>query len=248
MRTFATFLAGAAFVLASLSAQAAVSVHVDQSAQRMIVRVDGATVGVWPVSTARAGKRTPNGTYRPYHLARFHRSSLYDNAPMPYSVFFRGNYAIHGTTAVRQLGRPASAGCIRLHPSNARVLYELVQRNGMRNVRITITGAAARPDTVARRTRQQRRVASGQPPRRAAAEQRQRAAAQHRQHRRVTLQQQRHAAVQQQSRREAGTLQRDVRRSVPERPPGAAYLRQPTYGAPAASTVWLRGVSPHALR
>ena len=42
-------------------------------------------------------------------------SRKYDMSPMPYSVFFRGGYAIHGTGYVKQLGRPASHGCVRLH-------------------------------------------------------------------------------------------------------------------------------------
>ena len=74
MRLVAKLFAGAVFALAASSAHAAVSVHVDQSAQRMTVRANGTTVGVWAVSTARIGARTPNGTYRPYLLSRNHRS------------------------------------------------------------------------------------------------------------------------------------------------------------------------------
>ena len=33
---------------------------------------------------------------------------------MPYSVFFTGGYAVHGTSHVKALGRPASHGCVRL--------------------------------------------------------------------------------------------------------------------------------------
>ena len=57
---------------------------------------------------------------------------------MPHSIFFHGGYAIHGTNAIKRLGRPASHGCIRLHPSNARTLFNLVNRNGPRNTRIAI--------------------------------------------------------------------------------------------------------------
>jgi hypothetical protein len=48
-----------------------------------------------------------------------HRSRKYDNAPMPYAVFFNGGYAVHATFDLKRLGRPASHGCIRLHPENA---------------------------------------------------------------------------------------------------------------------------------
>jgi lipoprotein-anchoring transpeptidase ErfK/SrfK len=50
-------------------------------------------------------------------------SRKYDNSPMPYSVFFRGGYAVHGTSYVKQLGRPASHGCVRLPHAFAAKLF-----------------------------------------------------------------------------------------------------------------------------
>lgn len=122
---------------AGAQAQALV-VTVDLSDQRMEVAEGGAVTHVWPVSTARAGKCTPVGTYTPYLLKRMHYSSLYDNAPMPWSIFFLGNYAIHGTTQVDRLGAPASAGCIRLAPENAEILFGAVQAVGMSETRIVV--------------------------------------------------------------------------------------------------------------
>jgi lipoprotein-anchoring transpeptidase ErfK/SrfK len=58
---------------------------------------------------------------------------------MPYSIFFKGGYAIHGTYSVKQLGRPASHGCVRLHPDNAAALFGLVKQAGMSNTRIIVT-------------------------------------------------------------------------------------------------------------
>jgi lipoprotein-anchoring transpeptidase ErfK/SrfK len=58
---------------------------------------------------------------------------------MPNSIFFTGGYAIHGTVHVSQLGRPASRGCIRLHPAHARELFAIVSQQGMNRTRITIT-------------------------------------------------------------------------------------------------------------
>ena len=72
-------------------------------------------------------------------LKRMHYSKKYDNAPMPNSIFFLGGYAIHATYYINQLGRPASHGCIRLHPQNAAKLYALVQKHGLKSTRITIT-------------------------------------------------------------------------------------------------------------
>lgn len=117
-------------------ARADILVQVDKASQRMSVFVDGEHRYTWAVSTGVGG--TPSGTYRPQSLDRNHRSGLYGNAPMPYSIFYSGNYAIHGTPQVGRLGSRASHGCIRLHPSNAAVLFSLVQRHGLGNTRIQI--------------------------------------------------------------------------------------------------------------
>jgi lipoprotein-anchoring transpeptidase ErfK/SrfK len=117
-------------------ARADVLVRIDKSSQRMSVVVNGEHRYTWAVSTGIYG--TPSGSFRPQSLKRYHRSTIYNNAPMPYSIFYDGNFAIHGTTHVAQLGGPASRGCIRLHPSNAAVLFSLVQREGLGNTRISI--------------------------------------------------------------------------------------------------------------
>jgi lipoprotein-anchoring transpeptidase ErfK/SrfK len=117
-----------------------VRVHIDKSRQRMWVYLDNDYVGDWKVSTARRGYWTPVGEFRPYTLHRMHYSRKYHNSPMPWSVFFKGGYAIHGTDAIRRLGRPASHGCIRVHPRNAKKLYQLIKRYGKQNTRIIIRG------------------------------------------------------------------------------------------------------------
>ncbi len=120
-------------------APATVHIRIDISSQSMSVNVGGWPRGRWKVSTARAGYHTPRGSWRPYLLKKMHYSQKYDNSPMPNSIFFLGGYAIHGTGYLKSLGRPASHGCIRLHPSNARALYSIVQRHGRGATWITIT-------------------------------------------------------------------------------------------------------------
>ncbi len=115
-----------------------VTARVSLGQQRITIFVGGVHRYTWAISTGRRGYSTPRGSYRPYRLSRYHRSSKYGNAPMPYSVFYRGGYAIHGTYEVRRLGRPASHGCIRLAPRNARLFYRLVQSVGLRRTRIVI--------------------------------------------------------------------------------------------------------------
>lgn len=112
--------------------------RVDISNQTMTVIQDGKVSYTWPVSTARQGKWTPRGTFAPQFLSRHHKSSLYNNAPMPFAIFFRGNYAIHGTDQISRLGRPASAGCVRLHPDHAARLFSLVETVGKSNMQVVI--------------------------------------------------------------------------------------------------------------
>ena len=128
-------------------ASATVRIDIDLSGQRM--HVDGNAGSYdFAISSARSGYSTPRGYYRPQRLVRMHYSKKYHNSPMPHSIFFRGGYAIHGTGAVSQLGRPASHGCIRLAPSNAATLYRMVQEEG---ARISITGTPPGRTMIARR-------------------------------------------------------------------------------------------------
>lgn len=121
-----------------LAAAATLVAKVDVSSQTMTVIQHGEVIANWKVSTARKGKITPRGSYAPQSLSKYHKSSLYNNAPMPYAIFFRGNYAVHGTNQVSKLGRPASAGCVRLHTDNAARLFALVKKHGFSNTRIVV--------------------------------------------------------------------------------------------------------------
>ena len=131
---------GAAMICALpvLGIAAPLVAKVDISTQTMTVIYNGQITYQWPVSTARSGKYTPRGTWSAKWLSRHHKSSLYNNAPMPFSIFFNGNYAIHGTNQISRLGRPASAGCVRLHPEHAAVLFSLTQQVGKQNMRVVI--------------------------------------------------------------------------------------------------------------
>jgi lipoprotein-anchoring transpeptidase ErfK/SrfK len=123
---------------AAAPASAGIVARIDISSQTLRVYEDGRLAYAWRVSTARKGYRTPVGSYRPTRMHRMWYSRKYDNSPMPHSIFFHGGYAIHGTDALRSLGRPASHGCIRLHPGNAKRLYNLVKAHGAGNTRIVV--------------------------------------------------------------------------------------------------------------
>lgn len=131
-------VAGAAMIATAQTVQAGVEVKVNLTTQRMTVKVDGRHYATWKVSTGRRGYTTPTGRYRIQRMTTMHYSRKYNNSPMPFSVFYHGGYAIHGTGAVSRLGRVASHGCVRLRTSNAASLYRLIKSEGRRNTKITV--------------------------------------------------------------------------------------------------------------
>lgn len=134
-------LTGAGLLLAASAGQAHASgviAKVSISEQKMQVTVNGRPTFEWKVSTAGPGYRTPKGTFKPTRMHKMWYSRKYDNAPMPHSIFFHGGYAVHATDAVKRLGRPASHGCVRLHPDNASDLFHLVKAFGEANTTIMI--------------------------------------------------------------------------------------------------------------
>lgn len=138
MRFAKTILVILFSILGALTtARATTQIHIDLTTQTMHVDSSSGSY-TWPVSTARSGYSTPRGSYAPTGLQRMHYSKKYHMSPMPYSIFFRGGYAIHGTYATGALGRPASHGCVRLSPAHAAELYHMVQTEGGS---ISITGA-----------------------------------------------------------------------------------------------------------
>jgi hypothetical protein len=144
------------FLTATSAALAAVLIEIDKSAQEMTVASDGRLLWRWPVSTGRAGRDTPNGSFRAFRMEEDHYSEEWDNAPMPHSIFFtKRGHAIHGYHDTKNLGRPASAGCVRLHPDHAKQLFALVKDQGVLNTTVVLTGIAPTRDApaVARRGR-----------------------------------------------------------------------------------------------
>lgn len=82
------------------------------------------------VSTGAPGFTTPRGQFTagPFK-AVMHHSSIYNNAPMPFTVQVIGNICIHGSGSVPRY--PASHGCVRVPLTGAnpaRAVYEWVNR------------------------------------------------------------------------------------------------------------------------
>jgi hypothetical protein len=129
-------------VTSAAPAGAEVVVTIDKSTQRMMVHIDGGLRWVWPVSTGRPGHDTPSGRYTAFRMEADHSSKEWDDAPMPHSIFFsQTGHAIHGSFN-RHIGMPASHGCVRLQPANAARLYALVEKEGLPNTKVVVTGDA----------------------------------------------------------------------------------------------------------
>jgi hypothetical protein len=121
-------------------ARANLLITVDKASQKMTVTVDGDPRYIWPVATGIARYDTPNGQYQPFHMERKHYSREWDDAPMPFSIFFtKQGHAIHGTNH-KINGAPASHGCVRLSVAHAAQLWALVKEHKMANTRVELVG------------------------------------------------------------------------------------------------------------
>ncbi len=143
MSTLKAFLASILMLLAGagLAFAAKVEITINKVSQKMSVRIDGENEYSWAVSTGRSGYETPSGKFRPFRLEEDHFSKEWDDAPMPYSIFFTGEgHAIHGTQYEKSLGQRASHGCVRLSEANAATLFAIVEDYGLGNTSVVIKG------------------------------------------------------------------------------------------------------------
>lgn len=116
-------------------------INIDKSRQEMTVFVDGIEKYTWPVSTGKRGYSTPSGTYTASSMNEIWYSKQWDNAPMPHAIFYmKDGHAIHGTLEERNLGKPASHGCVRISRANAIALYALVKETGLKNTQVVLSG------------------------------------------------------------------------------------------------------------
>ncbi|MGZ3770382.1 MAG: L,D-transpeptidase [Bdellovibrio sp.] len=121
--------------------------QVVKSTQHMYLYQNGSLRGSWLVSTGMPGHGTPDFDTHPdgriydrYTSDKFPGGDYNGLGNMPYAVFIRGGFAIHGTPRGNwsKLGTPASHGCIRTLPDNAYIFNRLVRQYGKANVWITV--------------------------------------------------------------------------------------------------------------
>jgi hypothetical protein len=133
------------------AAYADLLIQIDKPAQRMTVTVNGEQLYEWPVSAGGRGYDTPSGTFKPFRMEIDHTSDEYDNAPMPYSMFFTDTgIAVLGTYEARNLGHAVSHGCVRLSVKNAATLWALVKQEKMANTKLVLSSAIPDAGQVAR--------------------------------------------------------------------------------------------------
>lgn len=121
--------------------------EVVKSKQLMYLYIGGELKDSFAVSTGISGRETPDMNVRvsgpvfiKYTSKKYPEGDYKGLGNMPYAVFVKGGYAIHGTTQgnFAKLGQRASHGCIRLHPDNAKFFYELVNIVGLNNTWVVV--------------------------------------------------------------------------------------------------------------
>ena len=105
-----------------------VLIYVDLGRQRATVYRNGVRIGVSTISSGKTGHSTPTGVFTILQKNKDHRSSTYDNAPMPYMqrLTWKG-VAMH---AGNLPGFPASHGCVRLPMEFAKKLFTVTPMGG----------------------------------------------------------------------------------------------------------------------
>lgn len=109
----------------------------------------GEMVNTAAVSTAGVfnGRRyvTPTGDFAFDYFQTMHYSKAYNDAPMPFAMFFNSGIAIHGITPseFKMLGRPASHGCVRTNTPNAEALFKYITPEKKANAVVEVLPVAA---------------------------------------------------------------------------------------------------------
>ncbi|MBM3415543.1 MAG: L,D-transpeptidase [Bacteroidetes bacterium] len=123
-------------------------VVIDKSKQVLYLYILGELKDSFLVSTGSGKKyETPEMELHPqgpvltrYTSRKFPGGNYQGMGNMPYAVFLKNGYAIHGTTPgnYSKLGTRASHGCIRLHPDNAKLFNTLVKTVGLEQTWVSV--------------------------------------------------------------------------------------------------------------
>jgi len=116
-----------------------ITIVVSTDRQHLTVYDGDKAVSDTVVSTGTHDHPTPYGVFSVIEKQVFHRSTLYDDAPMPYMQRLTwSGIAMHEGHVT---GRPASHGCVRLPAAYAKDLYRFTKRG----VRVVISREDVKP-------------------------------------------------------------------------------------------------------
>lgn len=122
-----------------IAPQGPLLVYVDLSKQLATIYRNGVRIGVSTVSTGKPGHETPTGVFTILQKDARHRSSKYNDAPMPFQQRLTWDgVALH---AGGLPGYPESHGCVHLPYAFAKVLFETTGHA----TTVIIAGNAAHP-------------------------------------------------------------------------------------------------------
>lgn len=92
---------------------------------------DGKLLNSWLVRGGGTSTRTRTGTFRVYYRDIDHVSSVF-HTPMPYSQFFSGGQALHGSRLMMDPYLGHSHGCVNFWTEDARQLWQLTSTKRLR--------------------------------------------------------------------------------------------------------------------
>ncbi len=127
--------------------------EIDKARQKLYLYFMGQLKDSFAVSTGKGKYETPNLDMRPqgpvvtrYSSRKFPGGNYMQLGNMPYAIFLKNGYAIHGTTTgnFTKLGTRASHGCVRVHPDNAKIINSLVKTVGLSQTWVRIEDSISR--------------------------------------------------------------------------------------------------------
>jgi len=101
-------------------------IEIDTSRQRLFAWEGNKQVYAVIVSTGKASTPTPSGVFAIQSRHRYARmrGADYDVPDVPYTMYYSGNYAIHGAYWHNRFGTPVSHGCVNVAVDHAKWLFE----------------------------------------------------------------------------------------------------------------------------
>jgi hypothetical protein len=103
----------------------------DRKRHQVTLWKGGKLWNAWLVRGGSSAHPTRVGRFKVFYRDKDHVSSIYDS-PMPYSQFFSGGQAFHGSTLMMDPFVGHSHGCVNMYIEDARQLWKLTSRDRLK--------------------------------------------------------------------------------------------------------------------